>query len=321
MDRQKDYIFTLSDNTVSFQIDGETKSVSLDRVHAETDPDDGGYVRLRIREGGENDPAYMWRYPWGGWVTDAYKIFSENGVSIIANEAKLYGGLFTINPEQVEEYWEDTVSAIYYVQTVTKNIAITSRFPTVDSFIKAARSGAEISDLRRLIGYPGNERQFIGTGSWLAMAPIVLQEVSFEISQLSASGILDYKYRNFEFFHYQGEYGHVNLVPEVVNGTQIFRLKFENATYIDKNDWNLFAMNESVSVGQNFQAATQMIRNFLLRLQRSGAVGSSLYYEAGRGEYKPEYPLILLRGQDISLSPEELLDLQKTKDSVLILRP
>ena len=112
-------MFTISGTEATFQVDGETKTVAVDRIYAPAEADKGGYFMLRIKEEGE-DSAYMWRYPWGGWVTDAYKTFTENGVSITANEAELYGGLFTINPEQVEKYWEDTVKGIYYVQTVTK---------------------------------------------------------------------------------------------------------------------------------------------------------------------------------------------------------
>ena len=152
--------------------------------------------------------------------------------------------------------------------------------------------------------------------------PFSLSDVVYKIPQLSASAILEYKYKNREFVHFQGSYGHVKITVQNVNDKNLPHFMFENANYLDRDDYNLLAMTEGESLDQNYRAATQMIKNFLLTVQLMGEVGSSLYYEADSGGFNTEgYPLIIFTGDTLSASPADLLSWQNTEDSVLLIRP
>ncbi len=307
-------MFTVNGNEATFVVDGETKTVAIDRIYAPAEPGEGGYFRLRIKEGADSDPAYMWRFPWGGWVTDAPKTFTENGVSIIANDAELYGGLFTINPEQVEKLWEETIKGMYNIQVITENVALTNKYPTVDSFLEAARSGVPIENFRILVAYPISNLEYRYSSSWVeAEGPVDLSIIPYDIPQLTneALGNLNDTDRKYSWFN--GIYGQSRIETREIEGRNLLTISLRRTALFD-SEKNSLSLIEGKPIASNYSAATQLIKTFTYELNNIDS-----YITVESGEDQNTFPYIGTEG----VFPSSGLNssMQGTEDSPLIIRP
>lgn len=223
----------------------------------------GGYEKLYSGvEPGEGH--YMWRYPWGGWVRNELQTFEENGVGIIANEAQLYGGLLTINPEQIEETWRNFVEGVYFVNQGSENKEFLSQYPTVESFVEAAAQGTIFESLRILAPHT-NKQEFAGIygATWEVKENVDLTFIEFALSHKSEELMRSYSARGFSGINYYGVMGlTASISSQLVNENTQLRFAFAKHSINDDivDEWGI---GPGVSLGLQPNGPTELIAKSL----------------------------------------------------------
>jgi len=200
---------------------------------------------------------------------------------IAFNEAQLYGGLFTIDtehPEYAEKYWEDSVRGLWNLNSVGKNTAFLSQFPTGDSLVKYLKDGGTtVNNLWIPVIYPNAARRF-----WYqaTLEPI---EVPVDLSQIAIS---IYKPTRDEMYHYSPSYAtgtkyiscfgggeQVFVEKTSINGKNVLQFTFRSDIFFDDTaDMIIYgglrlALTEEKTPEENLLAATQLVRSWPLRMQ------------------------------------------------------
>ncbi len=79
----------------------------------------------------------------GKWENVYYQ---EGGIEF--SPLELYGGRVELNPEKAEAFREGILEGLYEMNQVVENNDFTSKYPTLDSFIKAAEQGVVFTNIK-----------------------------------------------------------------------------------------------------------------------------------------------------------------------------
>jgi hypothetical protein len=214
-------------------------------------------------------------------VEDRWQVSPDGHIAY--NEAQLYGGLFTIDtehPEYTGKYWEDSVRGLWNLNSVGKNTAFLSQFPTPDSLVKYLQDGGgPVNNLWIPVIYPKPGRGFYFRA---ALEPI---EGSVDLSQIVIS---IYKPTIDEIYHYSPSYatgtkfisytgakGEVLVEKVDINGRNILKFTLRrdlltdatNVMFRDGTERTFLAMTDEKTSEENLLAATQLIRSWLVQMQ------------------------------------------------------
>jgi hypothetical protein len=301
--------------TAFFMVDGEEVAVDINLAGTR---DTGGYNKFYFGVEPE-EGHYMWRYPWGGWVRNENQTFAENGVAIIANEAELYGGLFTINKEYVEEYWEKFVTGIYYIQVITRNTEIVHKY-SLEGFLQQAKN-TSIENVRLWVAYPEPQhRSNWWGGTWKNYGLLDLSEIALSIPQMSDEIINGLKPTSREYLLFNGIYE--SAKAEAVYFGQNQGLRFSLRKADDLPEHNLIMMRPNESVEHNWKAATQLINSWIFELIQSYSNwlvdGPHIYNPLGQDVIGAENPTPHYNSSGTVPTVDDLLDFQQLKNSLLL---
>jgi hypothetical protein len=146
---------------------------------------------------------------------------------IYYNEALLYGGLFTINPENTTAYWEDLVTGLYAITLYLGNTRFLSRYPTEGSFLEAIGNGRLIEGLCIPAQHPSRLRQWAGVIACSSSEPVNLSSVSIVIDRPTREEMLHHSPYDFPpYLFFDGKVG--ELYVEVIEreGNRILEFHF-----------------------------------------------------------------------------------------------
>lgn len=201
---------------------------------------------------------------------------------IVYNEAQLYGGMFTIDtehPEFTEKYWEDLVRGLWNLNSIGRNTAFLSQFPTADSLVEYLQDGGgPVNNLWIPVIYPNARRQF-----WMQAT---LEPVEGRVD-LSRIAIAIYKPTRDEIYHYSPSYatgtryisffgagGEVMIEKTVIDGNEILQFTFRRDLLFDSvgtsyrgDEYTILALSDEKTDEENLLAATQLIRFWVLKMQ------------------------------------------------------
>jgi hypothetical protein len=218
---------------------------------------------------------------------------------IYYNESELYGGLFTINteyPEYVEAYWEGTIRGLWHLNSVTKNTAFMSQFPTEDSLIDHIKNGGgPVSNLWIPVIYPKTQRQFMYQATMQPVEGRVdLSSIAISIYKPTTEEIYDYspspaRTKYISYLHGGEE---VYIETNKIDDRTILSLSFRSDILMDSDyswagydeQYHVFALLDTKSGEDNFIAASQLLKSWILRMESSNndeETGDDIWLEIG----------------------------------------
>ncbi|MFH2143844.1 MAG: hypothetical protein ABIJ97_15575, partial [Bacteroidota bacterium] len=290
--------------------DGTEVRVEADQIGIEQNPVNDDRIAIWVE--GKDEPQYFWT-EWGNWVENEIKVSADG--RIVYNEADLYGGLFTINPEESERLWEEHLTGIYYINRVSKNTDLLNRFPTVEAFMEFARNNGVIDEIRIPVQYPDRERQFEAQATWEVVNNVDLSQIKIGVSLISDELVQDYSYANTDYLLFQGYMGGVKIEEIEVNGKQVLSFKFQKRQFTD-HEYNILALKLSESFEHILVAANQLIRMWSFESNamqgRTSPSGNKLYYANDIPQ--------LLNFAGIYATKSGYLEMQSLEDTFLSLR-
>jgi hypothetical protein len=208
---------------------------------------------------------------------------------IAYNEAQLYGGLFTIDtehPEYAQKYWEDSVRGLWNLNSVGKNTAFLSQFPTADALVKyLSDGGGPVSNLWIPVIYPDARRQFWYRAALESVAgPIDLSQIAISIYKPTRDEIYRYSpsyATGTKFISYGGGISAEVLVEEVeIDGRNILRfthrrdLLTDSISVLDEGGKLVaLSLSEEKTPEEKLLAATQLIKSWNFYMQSVKARG------------------------------------------------
>ena len=235
---------------------------------------------------------------------------------IYYNEAELYGGLFTINPENTTAYWEDLVKGLYRINLYFGDTTFLSRYPTEERFLDAISSGEPIEGLCIPVQHPTRLRQWQGAiGCSSPMGPVNLSSVAIVIDQPTREEMLDHGPSDFPpYIFFDERLG--ELYVEVIEreGNQILEFHFRrDVVYEEPNVRPLLADGTQ---DDNLVAATELLNslNFVIGLLPERPPRDNFYL---RDELRPPalYPIF-----NLTRGPTSYSSLSETDSSLIMLR-
>lgn len=146
---------------------------------------------------------------------------------IYYNEAELYGGLFTINPENTTAYWEDLVSGLYTITRYFGNTRFLSRYPSEEGFLEAIGNGRPIEGLCIPAQHPTRLRQYQGAIACSSSGPVDLSSVAIVIDRPTREEMLHHTRYDFPpYLFFDRRLGELYVEAIEREGKQILEFHF-----------------------------------------------------------------------------------------------
>jgi hypothetical protein len=199
-------------------------------------------------------------------------------------ESELYGGMFTINkehPENVEQYWEDTIRGLWNLNFVSQNKDFLNQFPTDDSLIEYLNNGGgPVENLWIPVKYPNPSQQFWYQATMEPVEGAVdLSKIGLSIEKPSQEDITNFSPSygtGPEFILFGGPYLQVRITVEKYDGENILLLNYQSISTEYTPGGVISLLYEPNEPRENLEAASQLIMSWAIIMHKVKYCDTSL---------------------------------------------
>ena len=190
-------------------------------------------------------------------VRDEWQV-SADGL-ILYNEAELYGGMFTMNPERTGYLYEQLMRSLYQINVAGENMPFLRQFPTLEAFIQYAHTGQPINNMWIAIDHPGSGVRYLYQATWAPVEPVDLSSTAVAIVHLTYDDIVHPTTRDERpFFPVEEGLGELVIERVEINGRFVIRFTFKQSLY-DDPAYGTLGLSDDYPPEHNLSAITQLM--------------------------------------------------------------
>jgi hypothetical protein len=121
-------------------------------------------------------------------VRDEWQVSADG--RIFYNEAELYDGMFTINPERTGYLYEQLMRSLYQINVAGENGPFLRQFPSLEAFMEYAQTGQPVENMWIAIDHPGSGVMYLCQATWAPIEQVDLSSIAIAINHLTYDDIV-----------------------------------------------------------------------------------------------------------------------------------
>jgi len=192
-------------------------------------------------------------------VRDEWQV-SADGL-ILYNEAELYDGMFTINPERTGYLYEQLMRSLYQINVAGGNRPFLRQFPTLEAFREYAQTGQPINNMWVAIDHPGSGVRYMCQATWAPIEQVDLSSIAIAINHLTYDDIVHPTIRDERPFFTIDGMGELVIERVEINGRFVIRFTFRQSLY-DEPAYGPLGLSDDYPPEHNLAAITQLMNDW-----------------------------------------------------------